>query len=243
MNKKMTFVFIAIITSSLFWGCASKSEKNKEISEDEIVSLSISENKYETDYHPLETRVEKADDIVYGEVKAVDYTSIGGGIAWTIETFIVDEVLKGNLSAGDEIIVYEAKGYISIADYIEKLSDGDEVLKTSLRKQYESLSDEELSNRYIAQSDGTPFSKLGDKNVLFIVESDYWSDKNDNTVFEMLGGWFGRYTQMDDGDLVWIQPDVEADISMLRSNMIIKEYENAGISLEQLKHNIKDVEQ
>lgn len=239
--KKKLFLGISVLLC-LICGCSSKNTEDTDVSEDKIVTLNISEKKYEMDYQPFETRVNEAENIVYGKVKEIEYTSVEGGIAWTKENFVVKDVLKGDLSIGDEIKVYEAKGYISVKDYIDKMSDGDKGLRDSLRAQYDRLSEDELSEKFIAQSDGTPFPQIGDRDVLFIVKSDPWTEKNGSTAYSLLAGWYGRYTQINNGELVWIQPDADADISTLRSNRIGNDYEEDGISLEKLKQNIKEIE-
>lgn len=105
---------------------------------------------------------EKADEIVEGEIIAVEHLAISGD-AWTKVDVKITGGVKGKLKSGDKISVYQSGGYVPLTEHIKAYDDA---------FRYSHLSEEEIENTVIydvVDDEETP--KVGTTAIFMLAES------------------------------------------------------------------------
>ncbi len=95
----------------------------------------------------------KADEVVRGTVKNIEYTNYSG-LAWTKADILITESYKGVLKEGDLVSIFMYGGYIKLEDHIKYYKDD---------FRFESMTDNEIKNTILEEKDnGKPLIKVGD---------------------------------------------------------------------------------
>jgi len=168
--KKLFIYFLILITfSSIFVGCNKNTAEVNSITmkRDLTVSLensfkgpiknnkvleinSITDSMFSSDLNFI---FGKADEVVRGTVKNIEYTNYSG-LAWTKADILITETYKGVLKEDDLVSIFIYGGYIKLKDHIKYFKDD---------FRFESLTDTEIKNSILKENDnGKPLLEVGD---------------------------------------------------------------------------------
>lgn len=256
MKKKIITIFTLLITLFLV-GC-NTSNDNKEnqsinevgenivLKEDLDFSKDIIVNSVvEADYYILPPKdVKELDswskEIISGEAISLELIIDPDGYTYTIVTFRVNEVLKGD-KVGNEVSVFFEGGYISGEKYIEVHP----IFKVSVEKfpESEEQNKKELKNKILRLSErqGEDIPAVGESYLLYLDEHTITPD---TVEYEHLAGYeFAQgMFKIEDGKVHEFKPDLkekaykEAKEKGKDYKETNKDLENVGelISIEEL---------
>lgn len=146
--------------------------------------------------------LDKATEIVYGEIESIANFNGEGGTAWVKEQVRVIESYKGEFSEDDVIQVIQQTGYISGDDYILSFKENE---REDIRKMiFAGFTDEEIEALVLDQTSGIPLDEVGDKIVFCLWESSQSTDEA--TYYEPVGDWAGKQVQIGEDEFAQFYP-------------------------------------
>lgn len=140
------------------------------IPSEKIVSVSCGEADYATLYPDLSSLAETSAEIIYGEIKDLDYEVRENGICVTYTEVEVLDPIKGSFATGDTVRISESQGIATVEEFLNSFEI--DALKEQLREGYAEYDGEELKDIYIQQLDQNDIMvEKGQRNVYFLEKS------------------------------------------------------------------------
>lgn len=194
-------------------------------------SMIVPQNSYtesSIDLSSYDNILEKAEEIIYGEVEETANFNGAGGTAWIRERVRVIEGYKGNLQEGDTVYVIQQTGYISGPDYIASCPENE---REHVRKViFENISDDDLEHLILDQTKGIPLDEVGDRIVFCLWESP--QSNGDVTYYEPVGDWAGKQVEIESGMFAQYFPAISSSTRGEEENREVR-------SLEEMQELLK----
>lgn len=158
------------------------------------------------DFTVIENVNEYSEAVILGTVVGEKYTFVGeGAFPWTFYSIKVEDVIRGDLNVGDIITLGERRGVYSLKDYRDTVGEGG---MRFFDDYFGDLTEEELENTYMEDSDGTPTLEEGDELVFCMyemalpaLEGEFWTPT---------GRSYGKFYKLADNDymrILYIMPN------------------------------------
>ena len=152
------------------------------------------------DFTVIENVNEYSEAVILGTVVGEKYTFVGeGAFPWTFCSVKVEDVIRGDLNEGDIITLGERRGVYSLKDYRDNVGEGG---MRFFDEYFGDLTEEELENTYLEDSDGTPTLEEGDELVFCMyemglpaLEGEFWTPT---------GRSYGKFYKLADNDYMRI---------------------------------------
>lgn len=239
---KKNILILPLIIAALF-GCSTNTQNTEAAGANHLGpentytialdenNLVVPQNSYaesSVDLSSYDNILEKATEIVYGEVEEMANYNGVGGTAWIKERVRIIESYKGKFQEGDTIYVIQQTGYISGADFIDSCPENE---REHIRKViFENISDDDLERLIIDQTKGIPLDEVGDRIVFCLWKSSQSTD--DVTYYEPVGDWAGKQVEIEGGEFAQYFPSI---LSTTRG-----EVDNRAVrSLEEMQELLK----
>lgn len=145
-------------------------------------------------YNSFYEQKEGSDIIILGTVE--DYTCFAGGIEIATDISLqVDEVLKGNIETGENIIVRKRGGAVTVEEYLKSMEDAGITYWNAedLKAEY---SEEERRENYVQISFCDLDPVIGQKSLYFLKK-----DAEQDIYYRLCDG-FGQYVETSPGEYV-----------------------------------------
>ena len=170
------------------------------IAPESIVSVQCGQFDYAEGYSTLPSLASDSEEIIYGEIVAIDYLVENGHCRTNSEVQIIKSI-KGNFSEGEIIRVVEDQGVVSVREYID--SHDSESAQEINRSYFEQYPDEELGDIYIQQLEqGDVMAEKGQRNLYFLEKSPFYDTEN---TYCRLAGPDWKYTEISDDNFACTQ--------------------------------------
>ena len=166
------------------------------IDPESIVSVQCGQFDYAEGYSTLPSLASDSEEIIYGEIVAIDYLVENGHCRTNSEVQIIKSI-KGNFSEGEIIRVVEDQGVEYVREYIE--SNDNEIAQEINRYYFEHYQDEELGDNYIQ---GDVMAEKGQRNLYFLEKSPFYDTEN---TYCRLAGPDWKYTEISDDNFACTQ--------------------------------------
>lgn len=192
--KKIGLIFLTCI---FFSGCGIQNTQNAttqirfdEVSDSKIVSQISGMSEWEQIFNTIYEKTQASDLVVLGEVK--DYTCCSDDGQISTHVFVqVDEVLKGDVSQGDTIELYNLGGIVTVEEYVQSLRDSENsaAYEDQIQEFEENYTEQEQKENYVQCTFCDLDPVIGQKSVYFL-EKD-----SENAYYYRLNDAFGQLVE------------------------------------------------